>query len=128
MLKKTKCHCQSNKPYSECCEAFLNESKTPTTPEELMRSRYSAFVLADIPYIKKTMLGPSLKNFNATELLNWTTSIKWLGLTVIHTSSNNNEGIVHFIALYKDKDGIQTINEHSRFIYKKNSWYYWGIK
>ena len=49
-----KCYCGHNKTYKECCEVFhLNNGKTKTA-QQLMRSRYSAFVLAKGDYLMQT--------------------------------------------------------------------------
>jgi SEC-C motif-containing protein len=48
------CYCGNSKTYNACCEVFhLNNGKTKTA-EQLMRSRYSAFVLANGDYLMQT--------------------------------------------------------------------------
>ncbi|QJX02374.1 hypothetical protein HML84_11705 [Alcanivorax sp. IO_7] len=48
----TTCPCQSDLPYEECC-APLHRGEPASTPEALMRSRYSAFVRNDTTYVAK---------------------------------------------------------------------------
>ena len=50
--------CQSTQNYQDCCEPFHNQTTAPTTAEQLMRSRYSAFVCQNIDYIVKTTAVP----------------------------------------------------------------------
>jgi SEC-C motif-containing protein len=47
------CPCQSEKSYKDCCKPFVDEQALPQTPEQLMRSRYTAYSQAHIAYIKK---------------------------------------------------------------------------
>jgi SEC-C motif-containing protein len=48
-----KCPCHSGKLYTECCAPY-HEGAIPPTPLALMRSRYSAYALANVPYIIAT--------------------------------------------------------------------------
>jgi len=48
------CPCNPNKKYSDCCKKAHQDIETVQNAEALMRSRYSAFVLADIEYLQKS--------------------------------------------------------------------------
>ena len=80
------CYCQSNRSFARCCEPFLLKTAYPNTPEQLMRSRYSAFVTHNVDYIEETMLSPALDTFNKSETLDWTMSVRWEGLEIIASS------------------------------------------
>ncbi len=45
------CFCVNNIPYSECCEQIHKDIHQAITAKQLMRSRYSAFVLANGNYL-----------------------------------------------------------------------------
>ncbi|HSG62441.1 MAG TPA: SEC-C metal-binding domain-containing protein, partial [Pseudomonadales bacterium] len=45
MNLKNLCPCGSNKPFAKCCDRFLSGAQHAKTPEQLMRSRFSAFFL-----------------------------------------------------------------------------------
>ena len=77
------CPCGSEKPYEQCCEVFIEKKQIPHTPEQLMRSRYTAYSLAKIDYIKNTMKGKILIGFDETEARSWSQSVTWVGLKVI---------------------------------------------
>lgn len=47
------CLCYSDASYALCCEPYHN-GELPETPEQLMRSRYSAYSLSLIDYIVET--------------------------------------------------------------------------
>ena len=49
-----KCPCHSKKRYADCCGPLHKGTRPAATPEELMRSRYSAFALGEVDYLAKT--------------------------------------------------------------------------
>lgn len=56
------CPCKSNISYSDCCEPYHNSTKLPSTAEQLMRSRYSAYALKLINYLIETTHKDKLKS------------------------------------------------------------------
>ena len=48
------CYCGSLKSYNNCCEIAHKNLAEVETAEQLMRSRYSAFVLADGDYLMQS--------------------------------------------------------------------------
>lgn len=69
--------------YSDCCALYHTGERIPPTPEALMRSRYAAYALANIDYIKKTMRGKVLLGFNESNAKAWAESVKLLGSITI---------------------------------------------
>lgn len=49
-----KCPCTPSKLYVNCCKKAHENIHSVATAEELMRSRYSAFVMAKIDYLQKS--------------------------------------------------------------------------
>lgn len=119
------CPCGSHVDYYSCCGLYHTSNALPQTPEALMRSRYTAYALANMAYIKKTMQGKPLLEFNDIEAARWAKSILWLGLKIIKTyQDDENTGYVEFIASYLDNHSINAIHEISQFKAINNSWYY----
>lgn len=118
------CPCHSGKPYAECCELFISGKSLPKTPEQLMRSRYSAYTIINIDYIGRTMRGPAAKDFDKRETENWARQIEWLGLEVINTGIQDQNGFVEFIAKYAKEGVTEQIHERSEFHRKDGKWYY----
>ena len=104
------CYCDSLKSFDICCEPFLLGKKSPQCALELMRSRYSAYVLRKGQYLYDTC-SPKLKNKEDIESIN-TQVIDWIGLKVQSFSDNE----VVFIAYYKVKNEIMVLKEKSLFI------------
>ena len=48
------CPCLSGMSYESCCEPLHREKQRAATAEQLMRSRYSAFALAEVDYLIAT--------------------------------------------------------------------------
>jgi SEC-C motif-containing protein len=110
-----------------CCGIYLSEKAIPKTPEALMRSRYTAYSMANIDYIKKTMRGKPLVNFNEIEATRWAKSVQWMGLNVIkphREEVDKHIGFVEFIATYLDKGAIKIIHEISQFQFMNGRWFY----
>ena len=127
MNAKSPCPCGSQCYYSDCCGLYIEQEEKPKTPEQLMRSRYSAYTQAKTDYIKKTMIGKALEGFNEFTAANWAKQINWLGLEVVKTyldPQDENTGYVEFIARYQEQEKAQTIHELSQFKRLNEQWYY----
>lgn len=124
-----KCYCNNNKSYKACCEVFhLNNGKTETA-EQLMRSRYSAFVLANGDYLMQTHHISTRPISEKKAIVKWAKSVEWIKLEILKTTeglSNNEDGTVTFNAYFYDNGTIDIIHEKSAFIKENNSWYYLG--
>jgi len=118
------CPCRlldENKPsYEECCGRFLETQKKPSTAEELMRARYTAYVKEKIPFVAKTQIAVSGDEFDQDEALKWARSSDWLGLKIIQTQKGkegDKTGIVEFQAFYKDKATQKELAHHETSLF-----------
>lgn len=119
------CPCGSQNKYELCCGVFIENNQSPQTPEQLMRSRYTAYTLGRIDYIKQTMKGKPLIAFNESEAKEWAQGISWMGLNVIQTYMENpDKGFVEFIASFLDRNQLKTIHELSEFQKEDSTWFY----
>lgn len=124
-MNKIKCPCYSHKDYSSCCGLFISGKENPTTPEELMRSRYTAYTMANIDYIRNTMRDDALIGFQEMDAKHWAKHVIWIKLHVFEsTLENSNTGYVEFEAIFVNNARLQSIHEKSRFIRQDNRWYY----
>ena len=89
-----------------------------------MRSRYTAYTLSNIPYIKKTMRGKALRAFNEKEARLWSKKVNWTGLQIVKTSIFLNKGYVEFIANFIECGKPNVLHENSEFIYEEGAWFY----
>lgn len=121
---KEHCPCGTGKSYSECCGVFITDKEIPSTPEQLMRSRYTAYTRINLDYIEKTMKSPALDDFNPHEVEQWASKVRWSGLEVVKTSHILNKGIVEFRAYYTIDGKKSVLHEISEFSLENGQWYY----
>lgn len=121
------CPCGSKQAYQKCCSAYISGEKMPDTAEALMRSRYTAYTEANIPYIETTARGPAAQWFNPTEALEFATKAKWKRLKVLDSyphPTNTNRAYVQFSAYYIYEGKPQEMTETSEFERIDGRWYY----
>ena len=76
------CICGKNIPFLQCCEPYLTGKAVASMPEELMRSRYSAYALGGYgEYLLKTWFPPMASGLTAIELSKHIQ--EWLSLEVL---------------------------------------------
>ena len=121
---KMKCPCNPLKSFSFCCEKFLKNAANPQSPEELMRSRYSAYALGNMDYIQQTMLSPAADNFNLEEAIESTKKTRFTRLKVMKTWFENENGFVEFKAKYFVEKKCFVLHEKSEFHKVDGKWFY----
>lgn len=118
----TTCPCGLGAPYAECCGAFHAGSAAAPTAERLMRSRYSAFAVGDVPYLLRTW-----HSSTRPAELDLDPSVRWTGLDVLATSGGSafhSEGTVEFVAHYRVGGEVGDQRECSRFLREGGGWTY----
>jgi SEC-C motif-containing protein len=124
MRDQDSCPCGSGKAYADCCGQYIEGGKTPDTAERLMRSRYTGFVLAREAYLLNTW-HPSTRPADLGVAV--TGAVKWLGLEIKCTqagTANDAEGVVEFVARYKQNGKATRLHEVSRFVREDGRWLY----
>ena len=98
------CPCGSGRTLAECCLPVIKRERSAATAEELMRSRYTAFVTNDVDWIMDSHHPDTVGEINRDEVEQWSSSSEWLGLQVRDTEAggpDDDEGSVTFRARYK---------------------------
>jgi SEC-C motif-containing protein len=114
------CPCGSALAYADCC-GRCHDGVQATTPEALMRSRYSAFVLDRTDYLLATW-HPDTR---PASLAPNPPGLKWLGLDVRSSAMQDTEhGTVEFVARSKLGGRAQRMHEVSRFVRENGRWFY----
>ncbi|TRY12223.1 YchJ family protein [Shewanella hanedai] len=109
--------------YNDCCAPYHRADSLPQTPEQLMRSRYSAFVTKQHSYLIQTHHADHLNGLT-TALLAENDETQWLSLQIISSKRQENTGEVCFQAWYRDTDDIDAIHECSQFVLENDKWFY----
>ncbi len=122
------CPCQDKsvanaKLYADCCEPKHKGVTKALSPEELMRSRYSAFSLGLGQYIFDTHHA----DFRSGTIEDYTASAQstnWCRLEVLESERLDNKGKVNFKAYFFEKDKLHCLHEISNFVLEVNQWFY----
>ncbi|WP_283789700.1 YchJ family protein [Bermanella sp. WJH001] len=112
------CPCQQQQPnarsYQQCCEPF-HKGEIPATAEQLMRSRFSGYVLGLSQYVRDTWHISTRPND-----LNLSPDNNWLKLDIVKTNTDQ----VHFCAFFKDENEFAVLEEISNFVFEHGRWFY----
>lgn len=122
-----KCFCSSQKEFSECCEPFIKRKAFPKRAEELMRSRYSAYVVVDIDYLIDTTILENRNLYNSDGIKEWATNSNWQKLEIVNTIKGgefDEDGVVEFRAYYLEANNQKIHHEISNFKKINGVWYY----
>jgi SEC-C motif-containing protein len=93
----------------------------PETPEQLMRSRYTAYVLKDIDYIIESTFPNERKFYPKKQLISWANEVTWKGLSIVETVDNQVKFIAYFTAATNQ---LEEHREWSFFEQENGRWYF----
>lgn len=116
------CPCGSGRRYVGCCEPLHDGTRSASTAEELMRSRFSAYARARADYLFRTW-HPRTRPADVP----LGDDISWRGLQiddVLAGGVDDERGEVEFTAHYRDDDGVAAMHERSRFERRAGRWCY----
>ncbi|BBP45974.1 UPF0225 protein [Thiosulfatimonas sediminis] len=122
------CPCNSGKLYVDCCQPLHLNAQNALTAEQLMRSRYCAFVLHDADYLLRTW-HPRTR----PQTIEFEKNIVWTGLNINGRKQGrkkDQQGWVTFVAHYRVVDleePPQTGHLHETSFFSRDSaghWYY----
>ncbi|MTI09752.1 YchJ family protein [Curvivirga aplysinae] len=122
----SECPCGSHAEYEACCAPFHNGA-IAETPEQVMRSRYSAFVVDKLQYLEDTLTEESKSDYDAEETKTWAENAKWLKLEVRNTTGGTKDdttGTVEFVANFKVGPEQHAHHEVSTFVKEGDRWLY----
>jgi SEC-C motif-containing protein len=105
--------------FNSCCGPYHLSQNAPDA-ESLMRSRYSAFVLGDVPYLLATW-----HSSQRPATLELQDAGKWLGLEIKqHRPTGEHTAEVEFVARFRIKGSAVRQQERSRFVRENGRWFY----
>jgi SEC-C motif-containing protein len=114
------CPCGRDRPLAACCGALLAGAPAAGA-EDLMRSRYTAFVLDRRDHLLATW-HPDTR---PAALPPPEPGLRWLGLEVRrHVVVDDSHATVEFVARSKLGGRAFRLHENSRFVREGGRWYY----
>lgn len=121
----SQCPCQSGELYSNCCQPLHLFETFSHSPEQLMRSRYSAYFLQHIDYVVKTTVPMQQSLLNQEVMAQWAKETSWRGLSIKrHHNLSKVHSAVEFDAFFETSEGIQTHHEYSVFVQIAKRWFF----
>lgn len=114
------CPCGRALAYARCCGP-LHDGAPAATAEDLMRSRYSAYVLDRRAYLLDSWHAST----RPAALPDPEPGLRWLGLEVKrHTQHDADHATVEFVARSKLGGRAHRLHESSRFVREGGRWLY----
>jgi SEC-C motif-containing protein len=101
--------------FAECCGPYLSGAAVPRSALELMRSRYSAYVVGDTDYLRATW-DPSTCPADLAVDPDAPDAPRWLGLQIKKFEAlDDTHAVVEFVARFKTGARGHRLHEVSRF-------------
>ncbi len=126
-LNEMACPCGSNRGFTQCCEAFIQGNAAPERAEQLMRSRFTAYAIGEIDYLRDSLLPREQKTFDYAAVAAWAAANHWTRLEIHHCDkgeAGDLRGYVLFTAHYLSMGQLHAHRELSLFRKKSGRWYY----
>ena len=121
------CPCGSDLSYEECCRPLIKGRRKAATAEQLMRSRYSAYVEKEIPYLRASLHPDHRNDYDEKASRDWAESAEWESLKILNTvdgGPEDSEGQVEFVVTFTQKNVRQEHHELSTFAREGGKWYF----
>ncbi|MCW8832412.1 MAG: YchJ family metal-binding protein, partial [Colwellia sp.] len=83
---KQTCFCGTNLTFEQCCQPLIHARKYAQTPEQLMRSRFSAYATNAYQYIFDTYAKPSQAELSVEDIQDSGKGSHWFAL-IIHSNT-----------------------------------------
>jgi SEC-C motif-containing protein len=125
------CPCGSGQDLASCCLPYIQGKKQPVTAEQLLRSRYTAFTLADVDYILNTHHSRTRHEVKREEIEEWAKASEWLALNVVQSEAGreaDTQGTILFCAQYSQNGEKQDHWEQSYFEKEDGAWRFLDAK
>jgi SEC-C motif-containing protein len=120
--KPAGCPCGLPAAYDDCCGKLHRGLAQAATAEQLMRSRYSAFAVRNVPYLMLSW-HPDTRPAE----LDLDPRLDWERLEILGATEGgpfHGAGTVEFRAHYRERGHSGSLHENSRFVRHEGAWVY----
>lgn len=122
------CPCGSGNDFEACCGPLIAGSQPAATAEALMRSRYTAYSLRNVPYIIATHDPDTRATLDQEATQGWAARTEWQSLRILDTRAggpDDDAGEVEFEAHFRDERGGEHVHhERSSFVRRDGVWFF----
>lgn len=119
-----KCFCSRDLAFEQCCQPLIQGTTPAENAEALMRSRYTAYVIENYPYILQTYASKQRASLNVSQLADSALDTQWLRLQVLAHHPKQNTAQVEFKAFYQVDGRYYVMHELSDFVLEDGHWCY----
>lgn len=125
-MSEQQCPCGQQAPYEKCCQPLHQGVHHAADAQQLMRSRYCAFVKQEVDYIIKTTALKQQSLLDRDSLMQWSQQTEWLYLDIIdfQPQLDKTHASVEFKAFYQSGANQASHHEQSYFVKHQNKWYF----
>ena len=121
------CPCESGLSLGTCCGQYFDGIIFPSTPEQLLRSRYVAHVTHNHKYLIDTTHEHYKHEESEADITKWIDQLEWKGFTIL-TSLGGKEkdttASIAFIVHFLVNGTPQEMKETAHFIKENGRWLY----
>ena len=121
------CPCGSELEFDACCNRYISGAQQPQSAAELMRARYSAYANCACDFLHESLHPAHRSDHDKEATRRWAESSEWLGLEIVSTEqgeATDDEGMVEFIATFREKGVVRRYHERSTFKRENGQWYF----
>jgi len=121
-----RCPC-GRRTYENCCGPLVAGERAAETAEDLMRSRYTAYVEGAVDYLLETTSAATRAAIDRQQLAAYCRGLRGMSLTIVDTVAGGAEddtGVVEFEAALKSEGRRFVQRERSRFVREAGRWVY----
>ena len=121
------CPCGSSIAYAECCLPVIKGERPALTAEQLMRSRYSAYVKKEIGYILTSLHPDYRADYDEKSTRDWAENAEWLTFNILEMKKGGHEdqeGQVEFAVTFTEQGIKREHRELSSFKKQDGTWYF----
>ncbi|MHB8845881.1 MAG: YchJ family protein [Nitrospirota bacterium] len=121
------CPCGSTKAYADCCRPVITGERRAETAEQLMRSRYSAYVVKELAWLKTSLHPDHRGDYDEASSKAWADRAEWHGIEILGTEKGgpgDQEGTVEFSVSFTESGVRQEYRERSSFAKAGETWYF----
>lgn len=121
-----RCPC-GRRTYESCCGPLLAGARRAETAEDLMRSRYTAYVEGAVDYLLETTSAATRGSIDRQQLAAYCRGLRGMSLRIVDTAAGgaaDDSGVVEFEATLKSEGRRFVQRERSRFVREDGRWVY----
>jgi SEC-C motif-containing protein len=121
------CPCGSTRSYADCCRPVIAGGRRAETAEQLMRSRYSAYVTKELAWLKTSLHPDHRADYDEASSRAWAERAEWHGIKIVGTEKGgpgDREGTVEFVVSFTESGVRQEHRERSSFSKVGDAWYF----